>query len=125
MREILVKNLTSENRHRRKLDISERVEQDGVLAASQRRCLYFLREVKRFKSGEEMKNWLGGSKAKADTKIRYLNIVKNKNTATNQESLTYQIAGRSYILIGEIIFCVFFTHIFKIEISRKIAEDRI
>lgn len=125
MREILVKNLTSEDKHSRRLHILEKVEQNGVLATSQRQCLYFLREKERFSGLEEMKNWLALHQFPDNTKIRYLNIVKSKNTSTNEESLTYKIAGRSYLLIGAAIFCVFFTHTFKVEISRKMAEDKI
>lgn len=118
MREILVKNLTSENKHRRKVHILEKVDQNGVLATSQRRCLYFLREKERFDNLEGIKKWFVTHKPQANTKIRYLNIIKSKNTSTNEESLTYQMAGRSYLIIGQAVFCVFFTHIFKIQIAK-------
>lgn len=118
MREILVKNLTSEDKRSRRLHILEKVAQNGIMATSERRCHYLLREKKRLDNLGEIKEWFSAHHAQPVTKMRYLRIIKKKNTSTNEESLTYQAAGHSYLLIGQAIFCVFFTHIFKIEISK-------
>ncbi len=122
MRDILIKNLTSEDKHRRRLQILERVEQNGILATSQRYCAYLLREKKRFKNLEEINNWFTTHKKQTSTKIRYLKVVKARNTLTNQENLVYQVAGRSYLVVGHSIFCAFFTHIFKIQLSKNISN---
>lgn len=118
MRDIVIKNLTSQDKHRRTLHILEKINQNGFFATAERYRSYVLREKQHFNNLEEINHWLISNESQPMTKLRYLNVTKRKDTASNEENLTYEMVGRSYLIAGYSIFCVFFTHIFKIQISK-------
>ncbi len=122
MRDIMIKNLTSQDKRRRTLHILEKVNQSGFLATAERYRSYVLREKKHFNTLEEVNHWLISNESQPMTKLRYLKVTKIKDNSSNEENLAYQMAGRSYLVAGCSIFCVFFTHLFKMQLTKTVPN---
>ena len=57
MRELLFKNITSENKKRKDLYVSETFDNDGITTTTQRRSTYIMGACNKFKNLEEILEW--------------------------------------------------------------------
>lgn len=116
MRKILFKNLTGSDNRKRDLSIREIVEKDGIIAETERRCIYFVRgkvhlehrydiqELETLKKGEDVR------------KKKHFYIIRSHNTKTGEDKLTCKVIGALYVIVKQDVFCITFVHSFKTDL---------
>ena len=76
MREVVFKNLTSINSRKKDIFLKEVFERDGVVAKTERRCFYFIKDIKHLGSDEELQKWLASQGDSKGANKRQLHILK-------------------------------------------------
>lgn len=117
MREILFKNLTAEDYKKRDTLITEVVEGDGVIAKIERRCKYFVTNMKRFDktiSIEEISNACPPDK-KADKRDYF--ILRKKDDDSGDDILICKVLGTLFAVVDSYLFSVVYLHTVKIRLS--------
>lgn len=113
MRELVFKNLTSEDKKRRDLFISETIEKNGIKTITQRHSVYIIGNFARINSSEELAEW---EKANVKTpKRRHIFIVKARDTKQKKDSFLCDVIGEFYTVVKDRIYPVAFKHSFEID----------
>lgn len=101
MRDLLFKNLTSQEKHKRRLSMTETVNQNGILARTNRHAVYSLDEV-----------------ASADQKIEspILNVIRFHDSKTKTDKIFCKMKGKIYAFFNEKVYLVSFVHTLRIEL---------
>jgi len=114
MRDILFKNLTSLDHHRRDIFLSEASEQNGVTTKTQKHFIYFIRDHEFLDGPQKLEDWLKKYSRKGP-RLRNLTVVKSYNSKAGEEKFEVKIVGNLYVLREQDIFNVDFTQVFKID----------
>lgn len=107
MRDLLFRNLTSVDNHRKVLSSSEIVDKEGVRTIVHRHFVYFVREV------DEQPQTL---------EQPYLAVLKERNTKLKYERFYCRMKGSLVVKRNDKIFKINFMHSLKICIT-SIGED--
>jgi len=101
MRDLLFKNLTSENKKRRILSSSEIVDKQGIRSIIHRHFICLVKEIK-------------------DKQISkpepYLYVLKERNNKEQLEKFFYRVKGGIYAVHNGQLFLVLFMHSLKISL---------
>jgi len=112
MRELLFKNITSGNKKRKDLYVSETINRDGVTTTTQRHSTYILGACNKFKTLEELSEWK--SIVGVNANKRHIFIIKKRDTKLNKAIFICDVVGRCYAVSGFDIYSVAFKHSFEI-----------
>jgi hypothetical protein len=115
MRELIFKNLTSEDKRRRDLYISETLEKDGVKTVTQRHSIYVINSHNKFNSPKELMQWQ--SNVPADNKMRHIFICKKHDTKLKTDTFVCDVVGKFYAVIKNEVYSIGFKHSFEIDFS--------
>jgi hypothetical protein len=115
MRELLFKNITSIDKRRKDLYISETVEKGGVKTTTQRHSIYVLGACNKFKTLEELAEWKSSKGVNANKK--HIFVIKKRDTKLNKDIFICDVVGRFYAVSGFDIYSVAFKHSFEINFS--------
>jgi len=113
MKELLFKDITSENKKRKDLYVSETVNMDGVTTTTQRHSIYILGDQNKFKTLEEMAEWK--KTIGLNTTKRHIFIIKKRDTKLGKDMFICDIVGRLYAVSGFDIYSVVFKHSFEVD----------
>jgi hypothetical protein len=117
MRELLFKDITSENKKRKDLFVSETFDQNGVTTTTQRRSTYIIGACNKFKNLEELLAWkknIGPNAGK-----RHVFIIKKRDTILNKDAFICDVIGKFYAVSQCDIYSVAFKHSFEVDFSYK------
>lgn len=106
MKNLIFKNLTSADKKRKTISISEITDSQGIHSIVQRHFVYIAKEV----YAERIQN--------SPSEVR---IVKERNTRERRESFFCKVKGQVYISNNDRLFLICFLHSLKIELA-VIAE---
>jgi hypothetical protein len=115
MRELLFKNITSENKKRKDLFVSETFDQNGVTTTTQRRSTYIIGACNKFKSLEELLAWKKNVGQNAGK--RHVFIIKKRDTILNKDAFICDVIGKFYAVSQCDIYSVAFKHSFEVDFS--------
>jgi hypothetical protein len=104
MRELLLKNLTSLNKKRKILSLSEVSRNNGILTKVNRRFIYLVKEMSQIGNAQEKPEFF---------------IFKNHNSKLRQERFNLRIKGNFYVACNERIYLVSYCHSLKIRVSQQ------
>jgi len=113
MRELLFKNITSENKKRKDLYVSETFDNDGITTTTQRRSTYIMGACNKFKNLEEILEWkknIGPNPGK-----RHIFIIKKRDTKLNKDAFVCDVIGKFYAVSDCDIYSVVFKHSFEVD----------
>jgi len=102
MRDLVFKNLTSNDRMRKKITSSEIVSQHGVRSVTRRHFVCLVREVK---------------EDKADRPLPNVYVLKIRNKKERIEKFFCKIKGSVYAASDNKVFLILFMHTLKISIK--------
>jgi hypothetical protein len=105
MRDLLFKNLTSNDRRKKIITSSEVVDKQGVCSTIHR---HFICMVKEIKQGENI-----------EKPAPYLYVVKNRNTREQRERFFCKIKGSICAVNKGRLFLIVFMHSLKIDLVAK------
>lgn len=118
MREVVFKNLTSINSRKKEIFLKEVFEKDGILAKTERRCFYFIKDIKHLESDDALQKWLAEQgDAKAVNK-RQFHILKEHNDAHSEDKIICKILGTFYAVINKSVYTIGFLHSFKVRFEK-------
>lgn len=114
MRDILFKNLTSQDHHRRDILFSEHVVRNGVTTKTEKHFIYFVRDHAFLDNPGGLETWIKKYVSKGP-RLKDLSVLKSYDSKIGEERFEVKIAGNLYVLREQDIFNVDFTQIFKID----------
>lgn len=108
MRDMVFKNLTSQDKKKRVLWASETINEDGILTKIHKYLIYIVREVKKEEAHK--------------TDKPEIFVVKHRNTKDKTEKFQIKMKGSIYCLAKERCFFVTFCHTLKIDLCQASHE---
>ncbi|MDD3905973.1 MAG: hypothetical protein PHS46_05525 [Candidatus Omnitrophica bacterium] len=118
MREVLFKNLTSVNSRKKDIFLREVFERDGLRAKTERRCFYFIKDVKHLASDEETQKWLTAQGGLQSVNRRQFHIMKEHNDANLEDKIICKILGTFYAVLNRSVYTIGFMHSFKVRFEK-------
>ncbi|MDO8525984.1 MAG: hypothetical protein Q7S07_05820 [Candidatus Omnitrophota bacterium] len=113
MREILYKNLTSIGSRKKDILLKEVFVKDGVVAKTERRCFYFIKDIKSMETDEELQKWIAEQGPANSMNKRNFHIMKEHRDANLEDKVTCKILGTFYAVINRAVYTIGFLHSFK------------
>lgn len=114
MREVLFKNLTSVNSRKKDIILKEVFEKDGVVAKTERRCFYFIKDITHLDENGGMQKWLDSKSNMGLLNKRNFHILKEHKDAISEDKIICKIIGTFYAVIDKDVYTIAFMHSFKI-----------
>ena len=99
MRDMLFRNITSQDHHRKVLATSEIVDKDGIRTVVRRHFAYFIRQV---------------AEKPDDMEPPYLFVLKQRNTREKYERFYCRMKGSMVVMSNEKLYKINFMHSLKI-----------
>jgi len=113
MRELLFKNLTSQDKKRKDLYIKEEFEKNGVKTTTQRHSLYIIKSRCKFNDPNEVLKLQKDASPKC--KNRHIFIYKMRDTKENKDAFICDVVGNVYAVIKNELYSIAFKHSFEID----------
>ena len=107
MRDLLFRNMTSQDHRRKVLATSEIIDKDGVRTVVRRHFAYFVRQVQ---------------DKTEDTEAPYLFVLKQRNTIEKYERFYCRMKGSMLVMSNEKLYKINFMHSLKICLN-SIPQD--
>jgi hypothetical protein len=120
MREVVYKNLTSISSRKKDIFLQEVFEKDGVTAQTERRCLYFIKDIVHLDAPGDMQGWIAKQGESGMINKRQFYIFKQHNASSGEDKLICKILGNFYAIVGNLIYVIAFLQSFKIRFSKNI-----
>lgn len=119
MREVIFKDFTSLTSRKKDIVLKEVFERDGVLAKTERRCLYFIRRVDRLSDENTLDKWIASQGAGGSPNSRRFHIVKVHSDAANEDKVICRIDGEFFAVVNMNVYTIGFLHYFKVRFERN------
>jgi len=114
MREVIFKNLTSISSRKKDIFLKEVFEKDGVVAKTERRCFYFIKDIKHLNTEEELQRWINVQGDLTSLNRRQFHIMKEHNDCNFVDKIVCKILGTFYAVINKSVYTIGFMHSFKV-----------
>ena len=112
MRELLFKNLTSQDKKRKDLYVKEEFEKDGVRTITQRHSLYIIKSRCKFNDSNEVLKFQ--KEASPKCRNRHIFIYKIRDTKESKDTFVCDVVGNVYATIKNELYSIAFKHSFEI-----------
>ncbi len=112
MRELVFKNLTSEDKKKKDLFITETIDREGMRTVTQRHSTYMVSNRKTFASHSGLEEWQ--KKVPAYNK-RHVFVFKKRNTKEKKDSFICDVVGKFYAVVKKDVYSIAFKHSFEID----------
>ena len=120
MREVIFKNLTSFQSRKKDIFLQEVFEKDGVLAKTERRCFYFIKNVAELEQKGDIQKWLDAQNNNPSTAKKHFYIFKEHSDAHGEDRLLCKIAGTFYAVVNDKVYTIGFLHSFRVRFQKEI-----
>lgn len=116
MHEIVLQNITTQDKKRRDLVIEERLERQGVCAASEKHFTYLIRSRKNL---FDPSNCKFADPPKPQIRPHHYYIRRSYDTAKSKGEYSFTTKADLYIVAGVEVFYVTIIYSIKVDISSK------
>jgi hypothetical protein len=123
MREVVFKNLTSINSRKKDIFLQEVFEKDGITAKTERRSLYFVKDIMRLDQPGDLQNWLAKQGETGMVNKRQFYIFKQHSDSPGEDKLICKIFGNFYAVVDNSVYMIAFLQSFKIRFSKKALTE--
>jgi hypothetical protein len=114
MREVVFKNLCSPAAHKKDILLKEVFERGGVVARTERRSFYFIKDVTHLKTDEELNHWVNIQNSKEEPVKRHFHIMKEHSDLHGTDKFICKIIGTFYAVVEKDVYTIAFLHSFKV-----------
>ena len=114
MRDVLFKNLTTLDHHKRDIFLSEAFVQNGVTTKTQKHFIYSIRDHAFLDNPQKLQTWMQKYASKGP-RLKDLSVLKTYDNKTGEEKFEVKIMGNLYVLREQDLFNIDFTQVFKID----------
>lgn len=118
MREVLFKDQTSISSRKKDIFLKEVFERDGLVARTERRCFYFIKDVTRLSEGDGLNGWINGHNKMGSPEKRHFYIMKEHNDSMGEDKILCKIAGTFYAVAGNKVYTIAFLHSFRVRFMK-------
>jgi hypothetical protein len=116
MREVVYKNLTSIASRKKDIFLREVFEKNGIVAKTERRCFYFIKDIIQMQTEDDFKKWI--SEQGPQSSKRHFHIFKVQNDLLGENKLICKIAGTFYAVAEKTVYTIAFLHSFKVSFNK-------
>jgi hypothetical protein len=116
MREVVYKNLTSIASRKKDILMKEVFEKNGIIARTERRCFYYIKDIAELQNEDEFKSWMQDQGSRSSK--RHFHIFKEQNDAIGENKLICKIAGTFYAVADKTVYTISFLHSFKVSFAK-------
>jgi hypothetical protein len=120
MREIVVRNLTSDDQLKRDCVVTELMRQGDYVTKVMRRCTYRIESETALPTMDDSIAW---AKNIDPTPPRQVFVTKDLDPETGGEKVVYKVLGHLYVVMGRSVFCIGYRHILSMDIDAPEASD--
>lgn len=114
MREVIVRNLTSDDWQRRDCVVTEQIQQGDYRTEVVRRCTYRVESETALPSNCDAISW---AKNLDPIAPRQVYVTKDMNPDSGAERVVYKVLGHFYVVMRSSVFCVGYRHILSMDIG--------
>jgi hypothetical protein len=114
MREILVRNLTSNDWLKRDCIVTELIQQGDFATRVIRRCTYRVKSEIPLASTSHSIQW---AKNLDPVAPRQVYVTKDLDPDTGGKRVVYKVLGHFYVVWGRSVFCVGYRHILSMDVD--------
>ena len=123
MREVVFRNLTSARSGKKDILLKEVFQRDGVIAKTERRSFYFIKDILHLDSDEELQAWVGSQNNRSEPLKRHFHIMKEHSDTSGTHKFICKILGTFYAVVDKDIYTVAFLHSFKVSFIRGLLAQ--
>lgn len=120
MREILVRNLTSEDWLRRDCTVTELMRQGEFLTKIVRRCTYKVESKTTLPATTDAIRWAENLDPQTP---RQVYVTKDLNPDTQGERVVYKVLGHFYVVWGRDVYCIGYRHVLAMDVETTEALE--
>ena len=120
MREIVVRNLTSDDRLKRDCVVTELMRQGDYVTKVMRRCTYRVESETALPTIDDSITW---AKNIDPVPPRQVFVTKDLDPDTGGEKVVYKVLGHFYVVLGLSVYCVGYRHILSMDIDAPDSPD--
>jgi len=114
MREVVFRNLTLAGSRKKDIFLQEVFEKDGVVAKTERRCFYYIKDIVQVEKPEDLKKWMDTQNGSGGMVKRHFYVFKEHNDKVGEDRLLCKILGTFYIVVENSVYSVAFLHSFRV-----------
>ena len=118
MREVLFKDLTSVASRKKDILLKEIFERDGVVAKTERRCFYFIKNISRMAGPDDPQAYLDSNSQNTAANKRTFHILKLHNDQSGEDKLIFKLSGTFYAVVDNALYTIAFLHSFKVKFMK-------
>ncbi|MFA5146111.1 MAG: hypothetical protein WC515_01865 [Candidatus Omnitrophota bacterium] len=118
MREVMFKELTSIPSRVKNISLKEIFERDGVVARTERRSFYYIKEITRLSEATNFKKWMEVQNHGGEIRRRQFHVLKEHNEGHGLDKVICKISGTFYAVADNKIFTIAFMNSFKVSFTR-------
>jgi hypothetical protein len=118
MREVVFKNLTAGNPRRKDILLREVFEKDGVLARTERRCFYYIKDITHVENQDGLQEWLDAQNGSGAVTKRQFYIFKEHSDSHGEDRLLCKILGTFYVIADGNVYTIAFLHSFRVRFQK-------
>jgi hypothetical protein len=119
MREVIFKHLTSIESRKKNILLQEVFEKDGITARTERRCFYFIKEIRRLDGEKDLQAWLTAQESGGSLNKRHFYIMKEHSDAFSSDKVICKVAGTFYVIVNSVVYTIGFLQSFKIRFAKE------
>jgi hypothetical protein len=123
MREMVLKNLISEDKRRREIFLSERTERKNVVQALEKKTVCEIKEILEITQDFDLELFLQQKKAEGCSKPTQTFIIRIYDTKEEKDKFIYKVIGDQYLVVEDKIFLLHVVKYFKIEILCNLIKN--
>ena len=120
MREVVYRNLTSLSSRKKDVFLQEVFEKDGIIARTERRSLYFVKDILHLDQPGDLQDWIAKQGGAGMTNKRQFHIFKQHSDSPGEDKLMCKILGNFYAVIDNSVYMIAFLQSFKIRFFKKV-----
>ncbi len=114
MREIVVKNLTSDNHLQRDCVVTELLQQGSYTTRVTRRCTYDVKSRTTLPAQADAARW---ARNLDPAPPRQVYVTKDLDPDTQAERVVYKVLGHFYVVWGQDVYCIGYRHILAMDVA--------
>lgn len=118
MREVVYKNLTSLNSRKKDIFLREVFEKDGVIAKTERRCFYYIKDIIHLDKPDDLQKWLSSQGGAGALNKRQFYIYKEHSDTLCEDKLLCKVLGSFYAIVDQCIYTIAFLHSFRVRFTK-------
>lgn len=106
MRELVLKNLMSQDYKKKEVFLSESYEKEGYLQRLEKQSVYIVEDIKKITGDFDLASYLDQKKHQGLLQPKHTYIVKIHDSKKGEDKFTYKICGDLYAIVDDKVYII-------------------